>query len=143
MPLSQQRDNLLLRRCDLTLIADLDIDVAQGGAADHTFHRAGVRHDNDVVLIHALRAQAFRGEHAGDRKGHILDPQNLADRIFVAVNLRRCRAANDANLIRAAHVLSRKRRAVCQRPLANIEIICRLAEDSGEPILISSSHLRS
>ena len=74
--------------------------------------------------------------------GTFFDAQNLADWIFVAVNLRRGRAANDANLVRAAHVLGRKRRAVCQRPLSNIEIICRFTVNARKPILISGSDLR-
>ena len=47
-------------------VGDLHVDVAQRGAAEHAFHRAGVGHDDDVVLVGALRAQAFRREHAGD-----------------------------------------------------------------------------
>ena len=142
VPLSQQRDNLLLRRCDLGGIADLHVYVAQRGAADHAFHCAGVRHDDDVVLIDALWTQAFSGEHAGDRERHIFDTQNLADRIFVAVNLRRGCAPYDANLVRAAHVLRGKRHAVRQWPLANVEVIRRFAENPGKPILISGSNLR-
>ena len=140
--MSQQRNNLLLRRCDLTRVAHLHVHVAQGRATNHTFHRAGVRHDDDVVLIDTLGTQSLRREHAGNRERHIFDAQNLADWIFVAVNLRRGRAANDANLIRAAHVLSRKRRAVCQRPLSNIEIICRFTVNARKPILVSGSNLR-
>src|SRR5207249_2005754 len=56
VPLSKQRDDLLLSCLDLARIADLHVDVAQGCAADHTFHRAGVWHHHDVVLVHALRA---------------------------------------------------------------------------------------
>jgi hypothetical protein len=123
MPLSQQRNNLLLRRCDLTRVAHLHVDVAQSGATNHTFHRAGVRHDDDVVLIHTLWAQAFGCQHTGNREWHILNPQNLADGTFVSVNLRRGGAANDANFVGAAHVLRRKRCAVRQRPLANIKVI--------------------
>jgi hypothetical protein len=123
MPLLKQRDDLLLRGFDLAGVANLHVDVAQRSAADHAFHRTGIRHNDDVVLIHALRAQAFRREHAKNRERHVLNPQNLADRIFVAVNLRRCRAANHANLVRAAHILRRKRHAVGQRPLTNIEVI--------------------
>src|SRR5437667_4786469 len=37
VPLSKQRDDLLLSCLDLARIADLHVDVAQGCAADHTF----------------------------------------------------------------------------------------------------------
>ena len=142
MPLPKQRDDLLLGSFDLTAVGDLYIDIAQRRAADHAFHRTGVRHDDDVVLIHSLRAQSLWREHASDRERHIFDAQNLADRIFVAVNLSRGCAANDANLVRAAHILRRERCAVGQRPLTNIEIIRRFAENPSEPVLISGSHLR-
>ena len=130
-----------MRCCDLTRIADLHINVAQVCAADHPFHRAGIRHDDDIVLIDALRAQPFWREHARDRERHIFDPQNLPDWIFIAVNLCRGGAANHANLVRAADVLRCKRCAVRQRPLANVKIICRLAEYPGEPVLISGCDL--
>ena len=142
MPLPKQRDDLLLGGFDLASIGDLHVDVAQRRAADDAFHRTGVRHDDDVVLIDALRAQPFGREHAGNRKRHIFDAQNLADRIFVAVNLSRGCGANDANLVGATHILRRERCAVRQRPLTNIKIILRFAENSREPILISGGHLR-
>ena len=40
---------------------DLHVDVPQRrSSAEHSLHRAGVRHDDDVVLIGALGAQPFR-----------------------------------------------------------------------------------
>src|SRR6266566_220476 len=54
VPLSKQRDDLLLGSFDLASIANLHIDIAQRRAADDAFHRTGVRHDDDVVLVHAL-----------------------------------------------------------------------------------------
>ena len=134
---------MLLRRCDLTRVAHLHVDVAQGGATNHTFHRAGVRHDDDVVLIHTLWAQAFGCQHTGNRERHIFDAQNLADGTFVSVNLRRGGAANNAHFVRAPHVLRREWRAVRQWPLSNIKVIRRLPENPGEPVLISGGHLRS
>ena len=73
MPLSKQSNDLLLCCWDLGRIADLHIDVAQSGAADHAFHRARVRHHDDVVLIHTLRTQPLGREHASDREWHIFD----------------------------------------------------------------------
>ena len=78
---------MLLGGRDLTAIADLDIDVAQGRPAGDAFHRAGVRHDYDVVLIDTLRAQTFRRQNSSDRERDIFDSDNLANRIVVAVNL--------------------------------------------------------
>ena len=68
VPLAKQFGNLLLRRREIVGRGDLDIDVAQGCPTDDAFHRAGVGHDDDVVLVRALRAEAFRREHAGNRK---------------------------------------------------------------------------
>src|SRR5205823_9946453 len=79
--------------------------------------------------------------NASNRERYIFYPQNLSDWIFVAVNLCRGGAANHANLVRAADVLRRERCAVRQRPLANVKIICRLAEYPGEPVLISGRDL--
>ena len=56
VPLSQQRDNLLLSCFDLPRVPDLHVDVAQVRAANHAFHRARVRHDHDIILIDILRA---------------------------------------------------------------------------------------
>ncbi len=44
------------------------------------FHRAGIRHDHDVVLVGALRAQSFRREHPANDERHVFDPQDLTDR---------------------------------------------------------------
>ena len=142
MPLSKQRNDLLLGRFELLCIADLHVNVAQSCAPDHALHRARVRHNHDVVLIHALCAQSLGCQDTGDRERDLFNSQNLADRIFVSVNLRRGRAPNDAHFARAAHVLRSKRRAIRQRPLANIEIVRRLPVNACKPILVSSGYLR-
>src|SRR5206468_7599188 len=111
-------------------------------AADHTFHRARIRHYHDVVLIDALRTQSLGRQYASDRERDFLNSQNLANRILVAVDLCRSRTADNTNLVCATDVLRRKWRAVRQGPLANIKIISRFTINSGKPILVSSSHLR-
>ena len=63
--------------------------------------------------------------------GTSFDPQNLADRIFVAVNLVRGGLADHANLVRAAHVLVGERRAFGQRPLADVEIVRPIRRECG------------
>ena len=40
---------------DVVFGRDLHVDVAQRGAAGHAFHRAGVGHDDDIVLVGALK----------------------------------------------------------------------------------------
>ena len=133
---------MLLGRFDLLAVADLHVDVAQVRAANHALHRARVRHDHDVILVYTLSAQSLGREDTEDREWHVFNSQNLANGIFVTVDLCRSRAADHANFVRAAHVLWRKWRAVCQRPLPNIKIICRLAVNAGKPVLVSCSHLR-
>ena len=133
---------MLLGRLELLRVADLNVDVAQVRAADHALHRAGVRHDHDVILVYTLGAQSLGREDAEDREWDLLNSQNLANRIFVTENLCRSRAANHANSVRAAHILRGKWRPVRQRPLANIEVIGRLAVNPGKPVLISRSDLR-
>ncbi len=49
--------------------------------------------------------------------------------------------ADDANLVRAAHILSSERCAVGQRPFANIEVTRRFSVNPCEPVLISSRYL--
>ncbi len=74
-------------------------------------------------------------------KGTFLIRKSLANGTFAAKNLG-CRSrANDANLIRATHILRGKDRAVGQGPLPNVEIIGRFAHDAGKPILIACRHL--
>ena len=106
--MSKQRDNLLLSRFDLTRVANLHVDVTQIVAANHALHRTRIRHDHDVVLVDTLGAQSLRRQHTGDGERYLFDSQNLANRIFIAVNLCRGCTANDTNLIRAAHVLRRE-----------------------------------
>src|SRR4029450_11867739 len=142
MPVWEWRDNLFLSCFDLARVANLHVDVAQISSADHALHRARIRHDHDVILIDSLRAQALWCQHTGDRERDLLNPQNLANRVLVAVDLRRSRATNDTDFVRAAHVLRRKWRAVRQGPLANIKIICRFTVDTGKPILVPGGHLR-
>ena len=123
MPLSEQRDNLLLGRFELLGIGDLHVDIAKIGPADYTLHRARVRHDYDVVLVYALRAQSLGRQNTGDCERHLFDSQDLADRIFVSINLRGGGATDHTNLVRAANVLRCKRRAISQRPLPDVKII--------------------
>ena len=61
--------------------------------------------------------------------------------LFVAEDLARGRASDDADLVRAAHILRGEGRAVAQRPLPDVEVIRRLAVDAGEPILIAGRDL--
>src|SRR5207248_11355864 len=123
VPLSKERDDLLLRCGNLPAVANLDIDVAQRRPANHPLHRAGKRHDHDIVLIDALRAQTLRSQNSSNGEWNILNPQNLSDRIVVTVNLRRGCSTDHTDLIGAAHILSSKRRTVHQWPLTNVEII--------------------
>ena len=109
---------------------------------DDALHRAGVRHDHDIVLVGALNAESFRGEHADDDEGHVLDPQDLTDGIVVAEDLRGGGLADNADFIGAAHVLRGKWRALRQRPLTNIEIIRRFAHHPGKPVLVAGRDLR-
>jgi len=102
---------------------------------------ACVRHHHHIVLVDTLCAQPSRRQNPRDRERHILDTQNLTDRIVVSVNLRRSRVTNDTNFVCAAHVLWGERRAIGERPLPEIEIIGRFAVNSREPILISRRHL--
>src|SRR5437868_1675498 len=69
-------------------------------------------------------------------------PSNPVITFVVAVDLRRDRTTDDANFVRAPHVLRRERHPVRQRPLANVEVILRFSVDAGEPVLISSRDLR-
>ena len=101
-----------------------------------------VRHDHDVVLIGALRTEAFRSQHPDDGERHVFDAQDLADGIFVAENLRGGGLADDADLVGAPHVLRGEGCAVRERPLAEVEIIRRFAVDAGEPVLIARRDLR-
>ena len=117
VPLAQQLGDLLLGRSEFIRRSHLDVDPAQSRPAEHAFHRARVRHDDNVVLVSALRTEPFRREHAGDQKGHTFDSQNLSDRIFGPENLARGRLPDDADLVRAPHILRRKAGAVTQRPL--------------------------
>ena len=79
-------------------------------------------------------------ENTADDERHVLHPKHLTDRTFVAINLR-CRSPpNDADFVRAAHVLRGKGRAVGQRPLAQVEVIRRF-EDPGKPVLIARCDL--
>ena len=87
MSLSQKRNDLLLRGLNLSTIADLDIDVTQSSSTDDPLHRARKRHDHDIILIDALRAQTFRSQNSGDSEWNIFDPQNLSDWVVVTVNL--------------------------------------------------------
>ena len=66
MSLAQQIDDLFLCGVHLIGIAHLHVDVAQSRPAGHALHRAGVGHDDDVILIRSLGAEPFRREHASD-----------------------------------------------------------------------------
>jgi hypothetical protein len=96
---------LLLGRFNLLPLADLHVDVAQVRAAAHALHRARVRHYHDVILVYTLRAQSLGREDTEDREWDLFNSQNLANGIFVTVNLCRSRTANHANFVRAAHIL--------------------------------------
>ena len=74
-------------------------------------------------------------------KGTPLMRKDLADRTFATENLARGRPADDADLVRAAHILRREDRAVAQRPLPDVEIIRRFTVNAGEPVLISGRDL--
>ena len=73
MPLPKQRDNLLLGRFELLWIGDLHVDIAKSGAANHTLHCARVRHDNNIVLVHALCAQPFGRQDTRDGERDLFD----------------------------------------------------------------------
>src|SRR6266700_1701746 len=92
-------------------------------AAPDALHRAGVRHDDDIVLVGPLNAEAFRSEHAANDKWYVLNPQGLANGIIVAEDLRGGCLSDNTHLIRAAHILRGERSALGQRPLPNVEII--------------------
>ena len=85
--------------------------------------------------------QPFGSQHASNEKGHTLDPQNLPEGILRAKNLVRRRLTDDANLVRASHILFAENRAVAQRPFPDVEIFRRFAINAGEPVLISSRDL--
>src|ERR1044071_6465662 len=73
MSLSEQRNDLLLGGLELLRIGDLHVNVPEVCATDHTLHRARVRHDYDVVLVHALGTQSLGSEHAGDCERDLFD----------------------------------------------------------------------
>src|SRR5207237_6611052 len=87
MTLPQQRDDLLLRGREIVGTSYLRVDVAQRrSATEHAFHRARVRHDHDVVLVGALRAQSLWRQHTRDLERDILDAQDLAHYVFTSKN---------------------------------------------------------
>src|SRR5881394_1261516 len=75
-------------------------------------HRAGVRHDDDIVLVGPLNAEAFRSEHAANDKWYVLNPQGLANGIIVAEDLRGGCLSDNTHLIGAAHILRGERSAL-------------------------------
>src|SRR5439155_19461987 len=90
----------------------------------------------------ALCDQSLRRQDTGDCERHLFDSQDLADRIFVSINLRGGGATDHPNLVRPANVLRCKRRAISQRPLPDVKIIRGLPVNAGKPILISGGYLR-
>src|SRR5438874_4772962 len=73
VPLPKQGNYLLLSSLELLWIADLHIDIAKSCAADDSLHRAGVRHDDDVVLIYTLCAQSLGHQNTRDRERDLFD----------------------------------------------------------------------
>ena len=109
MALPEQFDDLLLRGREIMRARNLHIDIAQGGSsAQHSLHCAGVRHDDDIVLVGALSAQSFWNEDPCDLERNVLHSQDLSDDFVASENLGRCRSSNDTDLVRASNVLIRE-----------------------------------
>src|SRR6185369_7131133 len=95
-----------------------------------------------IILVLALNGQALGHEHSHNYERHIFDAHDLADRVFSGKELIGDGFADDRHLVRATHVLFAEGRAGNDWPLADIEIIWRLAQDLRVPILVSRRDLR-
>jgi hypothetical protein len=140
--LAEQGNDLLLRRGQVARAGDLGVDIPQRRSTAHDpLHGARVGHDHDVILIGSLRTETLRCQNAGYLERHVFDPQHLAHDVVAPEDLGRGRATYHADLVRAADVLLRERRAIRQRPLPKIKIIGGLAINPGEPILVARRDL--
>src|SRR5207344_1911299 len=98
MPLPKELDDLLLAGREIVRRSYLHIDPAQGRSSDDALHRARVGHDDDVVLVGALRAQSLGREHSCDEEGNTFNAQDLSDGIVRTENLARGGAPDDTDL---------------------------------------------
>ncbi len=146
MALTQERTDLILGLGHVLVRADLDRDGADGPGvrlthAQDLLLRRGDRNQDHVVLILSPRVLPLPAQHPDDREGHLLDPNDLTERLGLAEEVERRGLAHERDLGGAFHVLGVDGAAVHDGPVARLEIIRRHPLDDRGPVQVAVDDL--
>src|SRR5262245_12736261 len=120
------------------LAGGLDVDAAQASSfADQLFDRRAAGYDNRIVLVRPAGGHAFCREHTDDREGHVLDADDLPNRVVLAEQFFGGHRTDHGHLAGAALVLFGKNLALDRPPLANGEIVGRVPINFRAPITVA------
>gem|GEM_PF-5264769 len=114
---------------------------AEHGLFGHPLHGAGVRDDDEIVLIGALDGKALGRKHPHDLEGLVANAEGLTDRRPLGEELRGDGLPDNADLAHATNIGVREHVALGKRPQADAEVVGALAQDLGGPIEPVGEHL--